>query len=823
MRRLLFCLLIGVGIHSASAATSTVIPFGSSWKYFIGRSEASSPDPTAWRQLDFNDASWTGPSAAPIGYDTGGIDPITTQIPTSATVPTWTTVYFRQRFVMNSTQNISQISISVRIDDGYVLWINGKDIGSFNAPGGNVAFNGVSPVAGETIVDTITLTTNVLVTGTNIIAIHGLNANTTSSDFVFDAQLTVTVDDQPPTIESRTPPAGAIVQSLNSIEILFSEPVQGVQASDLLINNVPATGVAFGVPGQVIFDFPAPPTGQVTVAFAANHGITDLAPAPNAFGGGNWTYTVDPNILPATFLINEFMASNTRTLNDEDGAQPDWIEIYNPSASAGNLEGWFLTDTATNLTKWRFPYRVLGANSYLVVFASDKNRTNLTGNLHTSFQLSAGGEYLALVDPNTNIVSEFAPAYPPQQSDVSYGRDRINPNILGYFVTPTPRAANAVGGPGFVPEVQFSHNSRTFPTNQPFLLRLSNSLPSAVIYYSFGSNFPSSNSLTSFRYTNAISVTNTLAVRARAFAPGLLPGPVTTKSFIGLANQTNILNFNSDMPVMIIHNYGQGTIPNVTTVEHYVFVQTFENDCQRVSMTNQPTLSGRGIIHTRGSSTLTSSAGKAAFRLEIQDEFNDDLEVPLLGLPEESDWVLYAPNNFDPVQFHNPLAYALARDTGEYASRTRFLEVYLKDDSGVPGPIIAGDYHGIYVLQESIKRDNNRVDIAELEPEHVNLPEVTGGYMFSIDRQAPGQPPLSAGGGSLNWIEPSYFAMTNAARAPQRAWITGYMNSFNSGLTGPNYTNVTSTNFYGNYIDVDSWVNRHIHETQKSTGLQIKT
>jgi len=266
------------------------------------------------------------------------------------------------------------------------------------------------------------------------------------------------------------------------------------------------------------------------------------------------------------------------------------------------------------------------------------------------------------------------------------------------------------------------------------------------------------------------------------------------------------------MPVMIIHNYGQGTIPGVTTVEHYVFVQTFENDCQRVSMTNQPTLTGRGIIHTRGSSTLTSSAGKAAFRLEIQDEFNDDLEVPLLGLPDESDWVLYAPNNFDPVQFHNPLAYALARDTGEYASRTRFFEVYLKDDAGAPGPIVSGDYHGIYVLQESIKRDNNRVDIAELEPEHVNLPEVTGGYMFSIDRQAPGQPPLSAGGGSLNWIEPSYFAMTNAARAPQRAWITGYMNSFNTGLTGPNYTNVASTNFYGNYIDVDSWVNRHIHE-----------
>ena len=621
-------------------------------------------------------------------------------------------------------------------------------------------------------------------------------------------------DIQAPLILARYPAANSVVQSLNAIEVIFDEPVAGVDAADLLINNIPATDLRFGVPGQFVFEFASPAsTGQVTVAFAPNHGITDLADPPNAFAGATWSLVLDPNSLPATFLITEFMASNNKTLNDENGDASDWIELFNPRGTAGNLEGWFLTDDASRLTKWRFPNRSLEAGAYMVVFASGKNRTNQTGNLHTSFQLSAEGEYLALVDPNTNIVSAFSPVYPPQNTDVSYGRDRGNPNLVGFFSTPTPRAPNASGGPGFVAEVQFSRDSGTFSTNRPFALSLSVATPGASIYYAFGTNQPGSNA-NSFLYTGPIQVTNTLAVRARAIAAGLLPSPITTKSYLGLSTETNVVNFNSDLPIMILHNYNQGVVPNMATEERFVFVQTFENPCGRTSMTNPPTLAVRGMFHARGSSTITSSANKAAFFLEVRDEFDDDREVPLLGLPAESDWILYAPNNFEPALFHNPLAHALARDLGEYASRTRFFEVYLKDDTNAagPGPITSADYQGIYVLEEKIKRDNNRVDIAELQPEHVTEPEVTGGYMFSIDRLAPGESALNAGGGSLNWIEPSYATIINPARAPQRAWITSYLNSFNSGLIGTNYTNIASTNFYGNYIDVDSWVTRHIHE-----------
>lgn len=124
----------------------------------------------------------------------------------------------------------------------------------------------------------------------------------------------------------------------------------------------------------------------------------------------------------AQFAITEFMAANNVTLNDEDGDNSDWIEIQNQGASSTNLAGWFLTDTTNNLTKWQFPATNLPPSGYLVVFASEKNRRTPGAPLHTNFKLSAGGEYLALVAPDgTNVVSHFAPVFPPQVADVSYG------------------------------------------------------------------------------------------------------------------------------------------------------------------------------------------------------------------------------------------------------------------------------------------------------------------------------------------------------------------------------------------------------------------
>ena len=121
-------------------------------------------------------------------------------------------------------------------------------------------------------------------------------------------------------------------------------------------------------------------------------------------------------------LITEFMAVNDRTLPDEDGDYSDWIEIHNAGTNAVNLYGWSLTDKAADLAQWSFPATNLAPNGYLVVFASGKNRRVPGATLHTSFSLKSGGEYLALVRPGgTNVVSAFAPLYPPQAGGLSYG------------------------------------------------------------------------------------------------------------------------------------------------------------------------------------------------------------------------------------------------------------------------------------------------------------------------------------------------------------------------------------------------------------------
>ena len=125
--------------------------------------------------------------------------------------------------------------------------------------------------------------------------------------------------------------------------------------------------------------------------------------------------------LQAAPYISEFMASNDSTLSDEDGEFPDWIEVHNPDSSPVTLAGWTLTDDPSSPAKWTFPAVTIPAGEYLVVFASQKDRSLPGFPLHTNFKLSASGEYLALLRPDQFIATEFNPAYPPQTKDISYG------------------------------------------------------------------------------------------------------------------------------------------------------------------------------------------------------------------------------------------------------------------------------------------------------------------------------------------------------------------------------------------------------------------
>ena len=153
---------------------------------------------------------------------------------------------------------------------------------------------------------------------------------------------------------------------------------------------------------------------EIVAIYGAGLEGRPLTNAESVFGGG-------------AVAITEFLANNSGLLRDADGDSPDWIEIFNGTAAPVSLAGWSLTDNATNLRKWLFPATNLSANTYLVVFASGKNRAVAGAELHANFQLSTGGEYLALVDSRTNIVSQFAPVFPPQVANVSYGLAKLAP------------------------------------------------------------------------------------------------------------------------------------------------------------------------------------------------------------------------------------------------------------------------------------------------------------------------------------------------------------------------------------------------------------
>jgi CotH kinase protein/Lamin Tail Domain/Fn3 associated/PA14 domain len=158
-------------------------------------------------------------------------------------------------------------------------------------------------------------------------------------------------------------------------------------------------------------------------------------------------------VLPATGnpVISEFMADNESTAQDHFGDFSDWIEIHNPTAAPIALTDWALTDSASNLTKWRFPAVTLAPGEFLVVWASSRNLRAPGSPLHTNFSLNKDGEFLALVRPDgTTTVQSFAPQFPGQAGDESYGA-RFDSTVLlaagttGRYQIPTSAGNPAAG------------------------------------------------------------------------------------------------------------------------------------------------------------------------------------------------------------------------------------------------------------------------------------------------------------------------------------------------------------------------------------------
>ena len=156
-------------------------------------------------------------------------------------------------------------------------------------------------------------------------------------------------------------------------------------------------------------------------------------------------------VLDSLPVITELLASNDVGQKDEDGDRSDWIELFNPGEAPIDLGGWYLTDDANDLNKWRFPNATLAARDYLIVYASGKDRAVPASNLHTNFRLARSGEYLALVKPGgAEIAFAHAPQFPRQHADISYGLHQesvesrlVTPGDEARILVPTGEAVDA--------------------------------------------------------------------------------------------------------------------------------------------------------------------------------------------------------------------------------------------------------------------------------------------------------------------------------------------------------------------------------------------
>ncbi len=247
----------------------------------------------------------------------------------------------------------------------------------------------------------------------------------------------------------------------------------------------------------------------------------------------------------------------------------------------------------------------------------------------------------------------------------------------------------------------------------------------------------------------------------------------------------------SNLPIVLISTDG-GAVINKTPKVGANMKIIFRGPGQRnyVSDQNNPTYldyNGRISINVRGSSS--SNFPKKQYRVETQDAVGNNLNVPLLGLPQENDWILGAPYA-DKSLMRNVVAFDMARQQGHYAPRTVFCEVVLN-----------GQFMGLYFLTERIKRDKNRVDINKLEPTQTQEPDVTGGYILKIDRFSQQQDDgfyTVIDNNRVVFEEPDFVDL-----APQQlTYVQNYMNNFENAIFSADYG--ASYQHYRDFIDVNS-------------------
>jgi len=178
--------------------------------------------------------------------------------------------------------------------------------------------------------------------------------------------------------------------------------------------------------------------------------------------------------------------------------------------------------------------------------------------------------------------------------------------------------------------------------------------------------------------------------------------------------------FTTNLPIVFLNTNGKAIVDNPRVIVQMEIVWKGNG---KTNKTSDPRTHFIGNVNIEIRGSTSQQFPKKSFGFELKDEKGKDMDFTLLGMPEEEDWILYAPYS-DKTLIRNALALTLASQISNvYVPRCKFVELFINEK-----------YKGVYVLMEKIKRDKNRVDISKLKTEDIEGEELTGGYIVKIDK-----------------------------------------------------------------------------------------
>jgi hypothetical protein len=253
----------------------------------------------------------------------------------------------------------------------------------------------------------------------------------------------------------------------------------------------------------------------------------------------------------------------------------------------------------------------------------------------------------------------------------------------------------------------------------PVLVDLKAADPAATIRFTLNGSEPSAKAEA---FTSPIRLTATTLVKAKVFLDGKPAGPSVSQTYTVIEKELE--KFTSNLPLVILNTFGHEVERENKLPASVRFIDTEKG---RSSLLRSADFEGRCDVNLRGNTSLRYL--KRSFAVKTRDESWQARSVSILGFPKDSDWILYAPYP-DKTLIRDVLAYDLSRQMGRYASRTKFVELFLNQ---VGGKLGKRHYMGVYVLEEKIKRSPDRVNIQKLGTNDNTEPNLTGGYIFKKD------------------------------------------------------------------------------------------